>query len=671
MSEVFKTGCPLNCVDGCQLEVTVKDNKIMSIRGGTDNPNTRGFTCSKAQKQVRRMESVDRVTAPLYREDRFRDDWRPITWEEAYSILAEKLRQIKKEYDSRAVYHHFDYGSNGILRTLDRRFFNAYGGVTTYTGSVCWGSGFRAQELDFGQVQSSDWSDLKNSKTIILWGRDPAVTSIHMVPYIKEAREQGASVIAINPLKVKSTAFCDQHIDIRPGTDGALALGVAHVILNNRWLDFEFVSQNVKGFEEYAKLVAEYNPHKVAAITGVEPKVIENLARIVAKHRPVSILIGYGLQRYGNGGKTVRAIDALAAITGNLGRPGAGAHYAQGTNGQLLNSLEGEELAVFSRNFPVSRAGEEILNAQDPPIKAIFVTRSNPVSQLPNTAKVKAAFNSVDFVTVVDYHLNDTAMMANLVLPCTTIFEDWDLISTSWNNYLTLAKPIVPRRGKVKPDWEIFSELAAKLELKGVPQREPEEWLGIALDTDAARRGDITLQALSHKPCRNPITPQVAWEKLDFNTPSGKIELYSETDLKESGDALCAYVEPEEIGQANPLSQEFPYIFMTPHPEGKMHSQFAHEESEETWPAVEIHPETAEKHYVRNLDQVIVESPRGQVVGMAKLTSRVRPDTVVMEDGHWIKYGGGINYLTPDKVADLGEGTPYYDCRCTLRKVTE
>ncbi|MDW7675203.1 MAG: molybdopterin-dependent oxidoreductase, partial [Bacillota bacterium] len=593
----------------------------------------------------------------------------------------------------------------GVLRNLDRRFFNAFGGATNYSGSMCWSSGYRAQEYDFGRVESSDWSDLLEAKTIILWGRDPAVTSIHMVPYLRGAQEKGAKIIVINPLRVKSVNFCDEYISVKPGTDGALALGIAYTILNERWLDLEFVRQHVEGFEEYAHLVRQYPPAKVSKITGIDKEQIYQLAKAIAKEKPASLVIGYGLQRYTNGGKTVRGIDSLMAITGNIGKAGACAHYAQGVNSQLLNKLSGESLAQVRRSYPVSAIAEKLTKAEDPSIKAIFVTRSNPVSQLPHTTKVLEAFNRVDFVAVVDFFFNDTAARANLVLPCTTVFEDIDLISTCWNNYLTLAEPVLAPKGEAKPDWQIFCELALKLQLDNFwPQRFEElkeqlqqiagtgviktektgyqvwrsslweqvayEWLKEALDSEAAVAAQLSIESLKQGPQRNPLAPQMAWQALDFATPSGKYELFSKMAEVETGYGLPEYVEIAE-GDSNPLvAGEYPYFFLTPHPVKQMHSQFA-DDKDLNWPQVLLHPETAKLLYLANMDKVIVESPRGQLTGLVQINQNIRQDTVVIEEGTWIKNGGGVNFLTSDLIADMGEGTPYYDCRCTVKKIVD
>lgn len=698
MSQIVKkTGCPLNCIDGCQWLVTLEGEQVVDVRGGIDNPVTKGFVCSKAQEQLKRAESIERVLYPMYRQNPYRDQWQRISWDEAYRILKEQLTRIKNQYGTAAWYHHFDYGSNGLLRTLDRRFFNAYGGATEPIGSLCWGSGYRAQEYDFGDVQCSDWSDLVNGKTIILWGRDPAVTSIHMVPYLQAAREKGGKVIVINPLEVKSVKFSDKYISVKPGTDGALALGIAHVILERRWLDLEFVQKHVEGFEKYAQLVGTYTPQLVSSITDVSQEDIVQLARDIAKNKPTSIIIGYGMQRYLHGGKAVRAIDSLLAITGNIGIPGGCAHYAQGGNGKLLNKLSGTNMVKEQRFFPVGQVAEHILAAEEPPIKGIFVTRSNPVTQLPNTTKVLKAFEQAEFVAVVDFFINDTADRANLILPAATVFEDLDLISTSWNNYLTLVEPVLPTKGQAKPDWRIFSELAVELELEHYWPDSMQElssqlkaaanmdkvaleqlWTRIgygfiqhALSSQAAVEEGLTLERLQRGPVRNPLAPQIAWADLKFSTPSGKYELFSQLAQREVGYGLPQYMELHE----EPLSVkdegiQYPYVLLTPHREKGIHSQFALEQ-EYNWPVVKVHPHTAEQLYVSSWDQVMVETPYGQLRCLVEVTAKVRPDTVVVEEGSWLKWGGGVNQLTPDLVGDMGLGTPYYQCRCLIKKIVD
>lgn len=662
--ERFRSVCPLDCYDLCSFVIEKEGGNITKIAGDPEHPITKGFICSKGQGLVERITSPDRLLYPLLKEE---GHWKRISWESAYDLMAEKIKKAVSEHGPKSILHLYGYGSGGALKALNQRFFNALGGVTMPEGSLCWGSGWEAQVLDFGRVYCHSWPDLLNSKTILLWGRDPAVTNIHIVPFLKQAQTLGAKIISINPVQTKSADLADWHVSLRPGTDGALALGMAYIILKERWLDYEFVQANTHGFEAFAKMVKNYPPEKVAEITGVKKEDIHQLAEIYAKGGPSSILFGYGLQRYSNGGKTVRAIDALGALTGNIGRPGGGVNYAHEYTKDLLTSIKGDELAHSKRFIPWPVMAQGILDATEPAIEVMFVTGVNPVSQLPNTEKVLEAFNKISFKVVIDFYLNDTAEAADLVLPCTTSFEEEDLIQSSWNQYIGYAPKVIEPKGEAKSEREIFGTLAKRLGLTNFGEFTAEEWINQVL-VKAEEKG-LTLEKLKKAPQPNPLFTDIAWQDKKFSTPTGKYEFYSVKAEEMGVEPLPVYTESRESLKANPwVAKEYPLYFLTPHPKGAIHSQFSNEEST-NYPVVEINPTTAEERYIRNNDLVIVESPRGQMTGIARLSKRVPEYLVQVTEGRWIKHGGGVNFLTPDFIPDLGKGTPYYDCLCQVRKM--
>lgn len=656
----YRTVCPLNCFDSCSLIVKVEEGKITAIGGNHEHPLTQGFICQKGRALAERVYSPDRVTQPLLKRG---DAWQRVSWQDAYGVWAEKLSRAKEQYGSLAVLHHFDYGSNGLLRSLDQRFFNVFGGVTVPSGSLCWGSGVSAQRYDFGGHYSHSWRDLLNSRTIILWGRDPLVTNLHLVPFLKQAKEHGAKLIVINPTRVKSADLADEYVCVKPGTDAALALGMAYVILEDRLLDLSFVQEHVHGFAEYATMVKEFSPQRASEICGVASDKIINLARNYAKQKPGAIIFGYGLQRYANGGNTVRAIDSLAAITGNIGIPGGGANYAHQYNKGLFADLTLQDKAKLHREVPFPLLGSKIPEL-NPPLKVAVVSRSNPVSQHPDTAGFLRAFRSIDFKVTIDFYLNDTAQESDLFLPCTTVFEEEDLIVTSWNEYLGYAPKLIEPIGQAKPDPVIFSELANLMGFGDYFSKSPTELLEEAMSPLQERYG-LSLDELRKQGwARNPVAEDVAWSEWKFLTPSGKIELFSEQAAVETGEGTGRYTPPQESGSTT--LRDFPLHFLTPHPAHSLHSQF--NEAKDNYPELEIHGETAGSYYLRDGDLAIVESPRGQLLCRVKLNSRLRLDTVSVSEGKWLKFGGGVNFLTPTFLPDMGEGVPYYDCRCQLRK---
>lgn len=668
MSKKFRTVCPLDCFDSCSWLVTVENDKVTQIQGDIAHPQTKGFICSKANKQLRRVYSIDRVKYPLRKSNQ---GWQKISWEEAYSLIIAKLKENISQYGLDSILHLYGDGSNGILNTLDQRFFNALGGVSEASGCLCWSAGVKAQELDFGEALAHSWDDLVNSKTIFLWGRDPAKTNIHLVPYLLEAKKNGAKIIVINPIKVASTKFAHEYISIRPGTDGALVLGMMYIILQKGWMDLDFIKKYVHGFKELVHVIKNYPPEKVSKITDISEDTIEHLARLYAISKPSTILVGYGVQRYTNGGQTIRALDALGAITGNIGVPGGGVNYKGSNRDLLLKSLTGEELARKERRkIPWPIIGKGIQQSQEPPIKMIFVTRCNPILQGANTEAIMQAFNQVDFKVCLDLVLTDTAEKCDLFLPVTTIFEEENLIAPSWNYYIHYAPKIIEPLGQCKTELEIFTRLAEGMGIIDKFQRKTAtEWIEEILEP--ANVHDISLEKLRQSALRNPLAPTIAWRDRKFTTPSGKIEVYSEKAKSMGINPSPDFILPRESTLCKEsIQEEFPYHFLTIHPDKNLNSQFATQDlAGDLNEAVFIHPQVAEKLYLKEGNLVIVESPRGQVRGRIVISKKIRPDVVVMYQGNWLKNGGGVNFLTPAVLSDIGECTPYYDCLCNIRKI--
>ncbi|MFZ5626090.1 MAG: molybdopterin-containing oxidoreductase family protein [Bacillota bacterium] len=648
----YRTTCPLNCFDSCGILVEIIDGKINNFKGDPAHPITRGFICSKGQKAIKRHFSPDRLLYPLIKSKK---GFEKIDWESALALWAEKIEQAQSDYGPASLLHINDYGHNGRLKNLEHRFFRALGGYTVPTGSMCWGSGYQAQKEDFGALYSHPWLDCCQSRHIVLWGRDPAFTNIHLIPILKEAQQGGARIVVINPVKTLTADLADLLLQPRPGTDGALALGALHVLLSEGWYDAEFVAQRVNGFEGLAKVAVNWTPERTQEVTGVPAELVRELARIYGRGRPVATFFGYGLQRYANGGQTVRYIDALCGLSGNIGISGGGANYAHQYWQGLLNDIKGENIFAEVREFSFPTLAQEILSAQ-PPIQVISVARTNPVCQLPNTSEVLRAWRQVPFKVVMDLQLTDTAEQADLVLPVAGFLETPDVIATSWGDYIGAVPALISPPDTVKDEVEIWTELARRLnKLSVFGERTAMEWIHWLLEP--LRPYGITWDKLiSEGACLCPVMPQVAWAERKFATANGKMNL-----INEEWQSPRYYQDPEE----------FPLVLLTPHPKGQLHSQFFREREdaqEASLPLVEINPAEAQKRYVRNYDQVIIETGYGQLVARVSLTERVPTGIALLPEGWWLKDGGGVNWLTPAFAPDLGGGIPYYDVKCEIRK---
>lgn len=666
---VVKTCCPLDCFAHCGLLATVENGRVVDIKGDPDHPLTRGLVYGKARRHLTRLYSKQRLLSPLRRTP---DGWQTIDWPQAYQEISSRLADILSRYGPQSVLYHAGGGSEGLLHRLEMRFFRLLGGCSLPRGSLCWGSGYQAQLYDFGALKAHAWQDILNSRTVILWGRDPASTHIHLLPILQQARERGACIVHINPIRTACYRSGDLHIAPRPGTDGALALGLAHIILQEQLHDQRYLDQYTSGFGAYRELVDQFPPDKAALICGISTEEIRQLARLYAAQKPAAILLGYGLQRYANGGQTIRAIDALAALTGQIGLPGGGVNYANQYWKNFFADITCLEAPADIRHLPWPVLAQAMLEAVDPPVKAAFVTRSNPLTQLPDTQLARKAFAGLELLVVNDFFLTDTARLAHYVLPCTTFLEEEDLFCCSWNPYLNYARPAVPPLGQCKPDWLIFSELAAQMHLANFPRRTARQWLEELLEP--ARDYGFTLDRLAHSPLRHPMAEDVPWADGRFATPSGRFEFYSRAAEQDGVNPLPAFQPAAESAEQQPaLARLYPLHFITPHHRDFLHSQFYNLDSRDNPPAhppaLFIHPQAAAERGIARDDAVLVQSPRGNVEARACLTDHVRPDTVYMHSGNWHHPGGCVNNLTCARIPDMGLGTPHYDCRCQVSKL--
>lgn len=653
-----RSACPLNCPDSCAFLVDYSEEQGLQVRGEKENPVTQGFICSKGQALAKLVFSPDRLKFPLLK-DKHKGNFQRISWDEAYELLAQKIQETLDQTGPLGILHHYDYAHSGALRALDQRFFQALGGMTEPEGSMCWGAGYRAQEIDFGGVYENDWTELVHAKAIILWGRDPAVTNIHLVPHLLAAKQEGAHLLVINPTRVKSADLAQEYLRVNPGSDGVLALGLAHIILREGWLDWDFVRNYVHGFEEFALKVKEYEPAQVAEITGINVEKLEELARWISHSGPVSFIPGYGLQRYVQGGNTLRAINALAALTGNIGKPGAGVYYAHQYHKGQLNTVTLPEERYRVRRFPHPFFAESIQKAE-PPIQMAVVTRSNPLLQQPNSLFWKEVWSRIPFKVTLDLVMSETARQSDLVLPVTTIFEEEDLIATSWSPMLQVTEEIVPPQGEAKPEPLIFSELAERLGIGQEFRLTPAEWIREIISP--LREYGITLESLRQGPVRAPYIPKVAWENLNFATPSGKIELASDLALKEAGERVAS-PRIRQAGKNTTLSVDYPYHLLTPHPQQAIHSQFQADEGFQMF----IHPDLAAKFYLFPGDQALVETQYGQLLARVYVSEDIHPQTVVIPEGS-TNSGLGVNQMIQGQCSDLGKSTSYYEVGCQIRK---
>lgn len=666
MTEVYQSACPLNCWDSCGFKVTVNNGKVIKVDGDLNHPITKGKICGRGRMLEARTNSSERLLYPL---KKVNGKFERISWEKALDEISDRLKEVKEKFGPLAVLHSHDYANNGVLKNLDQRFFNCYGGVTELKGSLCWGAGIEAQKWDFGDAYSHGPEDVLNSKNIIVWGRNVSRTNMHFYQTLQKAKLQGARLFVIDPIFNSTAKIADQYISIKTGMDGFLAAGISKEMLRLGLEDREFLKSFTEGFEEFLELLNGISLEEISEITEVPAEEITKLAYIFAD-KPTSIYMGLGMQRYKNGGNTIRLIDALAAISGNIGIKGGGANYA---NLQVGQSFQYDELSLSSRKtgqrqFTMMKQAEEILAAKNPPIQMIIVTCGNPLTQVPDSNIVKEAFLSVPNLVVIDHYMTDTAMMADYVLPAATSFEEEDLYySSMYHHYVNYGPKLTDPPGEAKPDLWIWTELAKRMGFGIDFDYTRDQWLQMSLALLEAN--GMTVKQIKQEHFAELPVKEIPWSDKKFKTPSGKYEFTSKLGQLKGDNGFLKLSFPEESKWVNPeLAKKYPYSLLTIHPQKSNHSQNYHLFAKEPAVKVEAAKNIADYLGLQEGDEVRVWNDRGEIKGTISILKKAHPDTINIDEGIWSKFGGSVNLLTSSGESDNGLGSILYDCLVNIEK---
>lgn len=665
MASIVKSACPLNCWDSCGFHVSIENDKVIKVEGDPSHPITKGKICGRGRMLETRTNSTERILYPL---KKVNGEFKQISWEQALDEISSKLAEIKEQYGSTAVLHSHDYANNGILKNLDQRFFNAYGGVTELYGSLCWGAGIEAQKWDFGDAYAHEPEDVLNSKNIVIWGRNVARTNMHFYEKLLEAKKNGATIVVIDPLFNAAAKIADEYISVKPGMDGLLAVGVIKEILRLGLEDRPFITHYSYGFEDLEKLVDSISLEQISKMTEVTVETIHQLAKVFSD-RPTSTFMGLGLQRYKNGGNTIRLIDALVAVSGNIGIPGGGANYANLQVGQSFDvaNLTMSERKTSHRQFSMMKQAEEVLAAINPEIKMIIVTCGNPLTQVPDSSIVEKAFSSVPTLVVIEQFMTDTARLADYILPTTTSFEEEDLYySSMYHHYVNYGQKLVSAPGEAKSDLWIWTQLAQRLGFGDDFKFTRKQWLEKSLQS-LAKKG-ISLDDLKERHTLELPVIRVPWEDYQFKTLSGRYEF---TSINQGDEGQLKLAVPEESKWNNPnLAEKFPYHLLTIHPLRSNHSQNYHLLPKTPELKVEAAANIAGDKNLQNGDLVRVWNNRGEVKGYLSILQKAHPNTINIDEGIWKQFGGSVNILTSSGESDNGFGSTLYDCLVNIEKIT-
>jgi anaerobic selenocysteine-containing dehydrogenase/Fe-S-cluster-containing dehydrogenase component len=708
---VVRTVCPRNCYCTCGMVVTLEGGRITRIEGDPENSATAGHVCLKGISYARRVTTSDRLLHPMKR--KVDGSFARVSWDEALADIASRLDCLRREHGPESVLYYDASGSHGALGRLAMAFWHQFGGCTLTYGDLCWPAGLEATRLTYGANLHNHPRLTADSRFILLWGHNPAETNVHQMRWIHEAQERGATVALIDPRSTDTSDAADIHLQPRPGTDAALALGMARVIVDGGLHDTAFLERHAVGVERYLDRLQEYPLARVAAITGLHELDIARLAVEYARAKPALLIAGFGLQRHHHAGQAMRAVSLLAALTGNIGVAGGGWQYANLASHCLKDVPLPPEPPRVRRAAPVSRLGPALAELDAPRIAGAWVEKGNPVSQNPRSGLVREAFERLDLLVVVDQFMTDTARLAHYVLPAKTMFEEEDLVTAYWHPYLQRRAKLWDPPGEVKTETEIWRLLSERLgaDTRYFPQGDAEtrellmRMLPDFAASEATLKGCPTVSAesvgrpfrvasdtadtvgrpfrvaesvgqpfrvasdLFDRLSRRPVDPSgagdIAFADLNFPTPSGKIEFASEEAARLWGvDPVPDYV-PLAEGHDSPLAARFPLQLLSCKTRDRIHSQFGNLDwvrDVERPHRLDMHPSDAEARGLAEGDVAVVWNDRGRIALDVQLDDGLRPGVVHVLEGRCHEGDPDINQLTDAGVTDINHGATFYEC---------
>ena len=699
MKKVVHAACPHDCPDACGVLITVEDGRATRIQGDPAHPVTRGFLCAKVAKYLDRVYSPDRVLYPMRRvrpkgpaagkdagDTQAAQAFEPIGWDEALDQITSRFCGIVSEFGSEAILPYSYGGTLGALNgaSMDRRFFHRLG-ASQLARNICSAAGEAGLKSVVGIKLGTEPEQFAHSRYIIAWASNIHGNNVHLWPFISDARRKGAKLVVIDPYRTRTAACADWYLPIHPGTDGALALGMMHVIINHGLHDADYIARYTVGFDRLREKVQEYSPERVENWTGIAASDIVRLAREYATTRPAVIRLNYGVQRSEGGGMATRAITMLPCITGSWKEIGGGLQLstsgAYGLNRDALErtDLMNQALGRPARTINMVELGRALNTLKDPPVKALFVYNSNPAAVCPNHNDVVRGLRRSDLFTVVhEQFFTDTTDYADIVLPATTFFEHKDLQTAYGHYFLQMSDPAIAPLGECRSNVEVFGALAKRMGFADECFDESvDQMIDAALNSGnpllrgidrdrLQRKGHVRLGFENQTPSDDSGVSAffLPFAKGNFPTLSGKAELYSE-QLKSQGlDPVAAFTPPSESRHGS-QAKAFPLELLARKADNFLNTSFANLPAVQNMEEVgllEMNSADARSRGIADGDAVRVFNRRGDIRLRARVDGAVQAG-VVSAKLHWAKLSSGnrnINVLTSEKLTDLGNSATFY-----------
>lgn len=658
MPEVRLT-CPLDCPDTCSLLVTLENGKAVKLRGDPMHPVTQGFACSKTYKYTDRMYLESRPLYPMKRIGaKGSGQWQRLTWDEALDEIAARLRDTLETHGAESILRYNYAGTMGLMEgSHAHAFFRALGAIELEE-TICATAGMAAWDATYGSARfGTNPEDVPHAKLILLWGINSLATNSHLTPFLTQARRNGARVIHIDPYQTKTSLYADQHIRIKPGTDAALALCIANIVISRDFCDTEFVNAHARGFKEYAAAAAEWTIQRTSSVTGIDEAVIEALALEYARATPSFIRTSYGLTRHEGGGNASRAVTILPILTGQWRHRGGGALLSTSGAFKLEKSRLGAAHLVKpeTRRVNMNQLGANLEPAAG--IKSMFVYNCNPAVVAPDSSRVIAGMKREDLLLVVlENAMTESAGLADYVLPATTFMEHPDIHTAYGHYYLSYNSAAITPLGESRPNTWIYQQLAKRLGLT-------EETIYWTVD-DLAKE----LLTSQHEWLAGVTLERLKTEGfVRLNVPATFLPYASGSPMTGDGkfhlDPPPAYLEPLDN-----VTPEYPLRLLTPPAHHFLNSTYGNLEKirqlEGNEPVLLVHPSDAARYGVTDGAMVRLSSEQGSVTRRASVTDKASVGAVIAEGTWWAGSapdGLGINTLTSQRLTDLGGGSTFHN----------
>lgn len=675
----YKSVCPYDCPDACGLILTVDDNKVTKVRGNKEHAFTRGTLCPKMAHYERVIHSPKRLMTPLRRIGKKGigpDQFTPISWDEALERIVENFNHTINTYGSESILRYSYAGTMGAVNSPAADYFFRCIGATSQDRGICSPAKQAAFKSVYGDTVAIKPQEAQHSDLIILWSLNATATDVHILHDVNVAKRNGAFVWIIDTHKTYTYDQGTHHVYVKPGSDGALALGMIHIIHRDGLEDTTFIQAYVQGYDELVRdVLPTFTPEYVSSICGVPVEIIEELAHAYAKAKAPFIRLGSGVSRYGNGAMSCRCINALPAVVGAWQHLGGGL-LSSSSSSQYFNKSfmqQPNTPTPSKRMMPMILLGDLLTNPkallehglEDTSggvlVHSLYIFSSNPAITAPNQNLVRQGLMRNDLFTVVhERFFTDTCAYADIILPATSSAESDDIFNSYGHYTIAASYQAIPPVGESKSNWQVISELAQRMGLDdsffAMTERELIEHMvrnssKLSQDEqDAILRGDLVEVALPDN------------YKMDFKTPSGKIEILN---LRESI-PLITYTEP--------YGDDEPFWLIIGNDIRILDSSFCELEFDDSeLMKLRMHPDDAALYNINNSDAVEIYNNRGAVRIKVYLDDTVQRGTLVTLGVWWQSQSSdakvGINAVTASRPTDEAWGSTFYDVQVNIRKV--